>query len=173
MDGATSVTPPPDGMTDADIARRPTEVLLEVLRREGFAEPNPRPIFPNSPGLLRVEPYSEGLRDRIWWGAGSNATAGCAAKLGTPLAEVGRNRRNVRSDLKNRPMREIAALQLGQMRTFGLRVVDCVQGNRKLTTPRTIFRSQTGARPVASTSKPADPEIGGNLWFNKSLNLRT
>jgi hypothetical protein len=66
MDGATSVTPPPDGMTDADIARRPTEVLLEVLRHEGFAEPNPRPIFPNSPGLLRVEPYSEGLRDRIW-----------------------------------------------------------------------------------------------------------
>ena len=121
---------PPDGMTDADIARRHTDVLLEVPRGEGIAQPNPRPIFPNSPGLLRIEPYSEGLRDRIWWGAGSNATAGWAAKLGMPLAEVGRNRRNVRSDLKNRPMTEIAALQLGQMRTFGLRVVDCVQGNR-------------------------------------------
>jgi alkanesulfonate monooxygenase SsuD/methylene tetrahydromethanopterin reductase-like flavin-dependent oxidoreductase (luciferase family) len=42
-------------------------------------------MFPNPPGLLRVEPYSEGLRDRIWWGAGSNATAGWAAKLGMNL----------------------------------------------------------------------------------------
>ncbi len=76
---------PPEGMTDADMARRHTEVLLEVLRGEGFAQPNPRPMFPNPPGLLRVEPYSEGLRDRIWWGAGSNATAGWAAKLGMNL----------------------------------------------------------------------------------------
>ena len=67
------------------MARRHTEVLLEVLRGEGFARPNPRPMFPNPPGLLRVEPYSEGLRDRIWWGAGSNATADWAAKLGMNL----------------------------------------------------------------------------------------
>ena len=56
---------PPEGMTDADMARRHTEVLLEVLRGEGFAQPSPQPMFPNSPGLLRVEPYSAGLRDRI------------------------------------------------------------------------------------------------------------
>src|SRR5215467_11329236 len=37
------------------------------------------------PGLLRPEPYSEGLRERIWWGAGSNATAIWAAKLGMNL----------------------------------------------------------------------------------------
>ncbi len=76
---------PPEGMTDADMARHHTEVLLDVLRGEGFARPNPRPMFPNPPGLLRVEPYSKGLRDRIWWGAGSNATAGWAAKLGVNL----------------------------------------------------------------------------------------
>jgi alkanesulfonate monooxygenase SsuD/methylene tetrahydromethanopterin reductase-like flavin-dependent oxidoreductase (luciferase family) len=76
---------PAEGMTDADMARRHTEVLLEVLRGEGFARPNPRPMFANPPGLLRVEPYAEGLRDRIWWGAGSNATAGWAAKLGMNL----------------------------------------------------------------------------------------
>ena len=75
----------PEGMTDADMARRHTEVLLEVLRGEGFAHPTPHPMFPNPPGLLRVEPYSDGLRDRIWWGAGSNATAGWAAKLGMNL----------------------------------------------------------------------------------------
>ena len=49
----------PEGMTDADMARRHTEVLLEVLRGEGFAHPNPQPMFPNPPGLLRVEPYSK------------------------------------------------------------------------------------------------------------------
>ena len=76
---------PPEGMTDADMARNHTEVLLEVLRGEGFARPNPQPMFPNPPGLLRVEPYSKGLRDRIWWGAGSNATAAWAAKLGMNL----------------------------------------------------------------------------------------
>jgi alkanesulfonate monooxygenase SsuD/methylene tetrahydromethanopterin reductase-like flavin-dependent oxidoreductase (luciferase family) len=42
-------------------------------------------MFPNPPGLLRLEPYSEGLRDRIWWGAASNATAAWAAKLGMNL----------------------------------------------------------------------------------------
>jgi alkanesulfonate monooxygenase SsuD/methylene tetrahydromethanopterin reductase-like flavin-dependent oxidoreductase (luciferase family) len=76
---------PPDGMTDADMARHHTEVLLEALRGNGFAQPNPRPMFPNPPGLLRVEPYSEGLRDRIWWGAGANATAGWATKFGMNL----------------------------------------------------------------------------------------
>ncbi len=67
-------------MTDADMARRHAEVFLEVIRGEGFAKPNPRPMFPNPPGLLRLEPYSEGLRERIWWGAGTNATAEWAAQ---------------------------------------------------------------------------------------------
>lgn len=66
---------PEDGESDADMARRHTDILLEVLEGEGFATPNPRPMFPNPPGLLRIEPHSDGLRDRIWWGAGSRATA--------------------------------------------------------------------------------------------------
>lgn len=32
-----------------------------------------------------LEPHSSGLRDRIWWGAGSNATAIWAVKLGMNL----------------------------------------------------------------------------------------
>ena len=76
---------PPEGMTDAEMARRHTEVFLDVLRGEGFARPNPRSMFPNPPGLLRLEPHSEGLRERIWWGAGSDGTAEWAAKLGMNL----------------------------------------------------------------------------------------
>lgn len=76
---------PAEGETDADMARRHTDTLLELLKGEGFAKPNPQPMFPNPPGLLRLEPYSAGLRERIWWGAGSNATAVWAAKAGMNL----------------------------------------------------------------------------------------
>jgi len=76
---------PAEGESDADMGRRNTEILLEVLKGQGFAEPNPQPMFPNPPGLLRLEPHSEGLRDRLWWGAGSNATAQWAARLGMNL----------------------------------------------------------------------------------------
>ncbi|MEL0143854.1 MAG: LLM class flavin-dependent oxidoreductase, partial [Alphaproteobacteria bacterium] len=76
---------PAEGETHEDLARRHTMVLLEVLKGEGFAEPHPQPMFPNPPGLLRVEPHSDGLRDRIWWGAASNATAVWAAQLGMNL----------------------------------------------------------------------------------------
>jgi alkanesulfonate monooxygenase SsuD/methylene tetrahydromethanopterin reductase-like flavin-dependent oxidoreductase (luciferase family) len=76
---------PPEGGTDADMGRRHAEVFLELLKGEGFARPNPRPMFPNPPGLLRLEPHSEGLRDRIWWGSASNATAVWAAQHGMNL----------------------------------------------------------------------------------------
>src|SRR5450755_1178608 len=76
---------PAEGENDEDIGRRHAQEFLELLRGKGFAKPNPRPMFPNPPGLLRLEPYSEGLRDRIWWGAASNATAAWAAKLGMNL----------------------------------------------------------------------------------------
>ena len=76
---------PAEGSDHAAMAREHTAVLLKVLEGEGFAEPNPRPMFPNPPGLLRVEPHSPGLRERIWWGAGSRATAEWAAEQGMNL----------------------------------------------------------------------------------------
>ncbi len=76
---------PAEGETDADMARRHAQGFLELLKGEGFAQPNPRPMFPNPPGLLRLEPFSAGLRERIWWGAASTATAVWAAELGMNL----------------------------------------------------------------------------------------
>src|ERR1700758_5528172 len=67
---------------DAEMGRRHAEEFLELRRGKGYAEPNPHPMFPTPSGLLRLEPYSTGLRDRIWWGSASNATAVWAAKLG-------------------------------------------------------------------------------------------
>src|ERR1700739_2666869 len=40
---------PQEGQTDADMARGHAKVFLEVLGGDGFAQPNPRPMFPNPP----------------------------------------------------------------------------------------------------------------------------
>src|SRR4051794_39031655 len=76
---------PADDSTDAEMAREHTQLFLDVLKGEGFARPNPRPMFANPPGLLRIEPHAPGLRDRIWWGAGSRATAEWTAEQGMNL----------------------------------------------------------------------------------------
>jgi alkanesulfonate monooxygenase SsuD/methylene tetrahydromethanopterin reductase-like flavin-dependent oxidoreductase (luciferase family) len=76
---------PAEGSDHATMAREHTQVFLKVLEGEGFAKPNPRPMFPNPPGLLRIEPHSPGLRDRIWWGPGSRATAEWTAEVGMNL----------------------------------------------------------------------------------------
>jgi alkanesulfonate monooxygenase SsuD/methylene tetrahydromethanopterin reductase-like flavin-dependent oxidoreductase (luciferase family) len=76
---------PAEGTDQADMAREHTRIFLDVLKGDGFAQPNPRPMFANPPGLLRVEPYSEGLRERIWWGAGTRKTAEWTAEQGMNL----------------------------------------------------------------------------------------
>lgn len=76
---------PVEGETDADMGRRKALEFLDKLTGVGFAQPNPSPMFPNPPGLLRLEPHSQGLRERIWWGAASNATAVWAAEKGMHL----------------------------------------------------------------------------------------
>ncbi len=76
---------PAEGSDHAEMARQHAAVFLEVIQGRGFAEPNPRPMFPNPPGLLPIEPHSPGLRDRIWWGAGTRATAEWTAAQGMNL----------------------------------------------------------------------------------------
>jgi alkanesulfonate monooxygenase SsuD/methylene tetrahydromethanopterin reductase-like flavin-dependent oxidoreductase (luciferase family) len=74
-----------EGEDDAAMGRRHSETFLELLGGKGFAKPNPRPMFANPPGLLRLEPFSASLRERIWWGSATNSTAVWAAKLGMNL----------------------------------------------------------------------------------------
>jgi alkanesulfonate monooxygenase SsuD/methylene tetrahydromethanopterin reductase-like flavin-dependent oxidoreductase (luciferase family) len=76
---------PAAGSDHAAMAREHTRAFLRVIGGEGFAEPNPQPMFPNPPGLLPIEPHSPGLRERIWWGAGSRATAEWTAQQGMNL----------------------------------------------------------------------------------------
>ncbi|HRQ00656.1 MAG TPA: LLM class flavin-dependent oxidoreductase [Terrimesophilobacter sp.] len=70
----------------ATMARNNFETFLKIIDGARFAEPNPRPMFPNPhPGPLAIEPQSPGLRDRIWWGAASDATARWAGEIGVNL----------------------------------------------------------------------------------------
>ncbi len=70
----------------ATMAREHTSVFLAAISGARFAEPNPTPMFPNPhSGPLGIEPQSPGLRERIWWGAGTRATAEWTAEQGMNL----------------------------------------------------------------------------------------
>ncbi|PPH17002.1 MULTISPECIES: LLM class flavin-dependent oxidoreductase [unclassified Rathayibacter] len=74
---------PPEGMTDADLARQKVRILREALAGAPVAQSDPAMTRQSLP--LSIEPRSPGLEDRIWWGAGSFATARWAAEQGMNL----------------------------------------------------------------------------------------
>ena len=81
IDGCASATAAPD--TDAsEMARQHAEVFLDVIEGAGFAQPNPRPMFPNRPGLLRDRAVLRRSARPDLVGASSNATATWAAAHG-------------------------------------------------------------------------------------------
>jgi alkanesulfonate monooxygenase SsuD/methylene tetrahydromethanopterin reductase-like flavin-dependent oxidoreductase (luciferase family) len=75
---------PPDGMTDADLARNKAEVFLHAIEGNAVAETDPDRTG-GIRGGLAITSHSPGLRERIWWGAGTRATAEWAAQLGVNL----------------------------------------------------------------------------------------
>ena len=101
-----------EGENDEGMGRRHAEKFLELLDGEGFAKPNPRPMFANPPGLLRLEPFSAGLRERIWWGSAANSTAVWAAKLGMNLQSS-----TLKFDESGEPLHVQQAAQIRAFRT--------------------------------------------------------
>ncbi|HEY2509163.1 MAG TPA: LLM class flavin-dependent oxidoreductase [Streptosporangiaceae bacterium] len=74
---------PPDGESDADYARRKTEIFLAAIGGAAVASTDP-----GRTGIsagLAIQPQSPGLAERIWWGSGTRATAQWAATLGLNL----------------------------------------------------------------------------------------
>ncbi|GAB3578620.1 LLM class flavin-dependent oxidoreductase [Leifsonia lichenia] len=74
---------PADDESDADMARRHTEVFRAAVAGAGVAMSNPQMTGVSQP--LPIEPRSPGLDERIWWGAGSRATAVWTAEQGMNL----------------------------------------------------------------------------------------
>jgi alkanesulfonate monooxygenase SsuD/methylene tetrahydromethanopterin reductase-like flavin-dependent oxidoreductase (luciferase family) len=74
---------PGEEETDADMARRHTELFRAAIAGTGMANANPQVTGSDRP--LPIEPRSPGLPDRIWWGAGTRATAVWTAEQGMNL----------------------------------------------------------------------------------------
>ncbi len=67
----------------ADIARDKFELFLQAIDGEKVAEGDPQMVGPHQ--RLAIEPISPGLRDRIWWGAGSRDSAEQVGRQGLNL----------------------------------------------------------------------------------------
>jgi len=74
---------PTEGETDADLARTHTARFREAIAGAGVAMSNPETTGQSR--ALPIEPRSPGLPERIWWGAGTRATARWAAEQGMNL----------------------------------------------------------------------------------------
>ncbi|KAB1657901.1 LLM class flavin-dependent oxidoreductase [Pseudoclavibacter chungangensis] len=67
----------------ADIAREKFELFMRAVRGERLVDADPQQFGVGQ--KLAVEPHAEGLADRIWWGAGTRATAEWAGEQGVNL----------------------------------------------------------------------------------------
>jgi alkanesulfonate monooxygenase SsuD/methylene tetrahydromethanopterin reductase-like flavin-dependent oxidoreductase (luciferase family) len=84
LDGArTFGYVPAEGHTDADMARSHAALFRAAISGAGVAQADPQ--MTGAAGTLPIQPQSPGLIDRIWWGAGTRATAQWAAEQGYNL----------------------------------------------------------------------------------------
>lgn len=74
---------PAEGRTADDDARTKAQIFLQAI--EGAAVVAANPQMTGHSGGLAIEPQSPGLRERIWWGSGTRATAKWTAEQGMNL----------------------------------------------------------------------------------------
>ena len=75
---------PPQGLTDADLARQKTELFRAAISGAAVVDADPR-MTGGVTGRLAIQPRSPGLPERIWWGSGTRATAVWTAEQGMNL----------------------------------------------------------------------------------------
>ncbi|HJR93354.1 MAG TPA: LLM class flavin-dependent oxidoreductase, partial [Acidimicrobiia bacterium] len=74
---------PAEGQTDADLARDKTRLFRAAIAGAGVAPSDPQ--MTGREGMLPIQPLSEGLPDRIWWGSGTRASAKWVGEQGMNL----------------------------------------------------------------------------------------
>jgi alkanesulfonate monooxygenase SsuD/methylene tetrahydromethanopterin reductase-like flavin-dependent oxidoreductase (luciferase family) len=74
---------PPEGQSDADLARAKTALFRAAIDGEPVVQSDPQMTGASVP--LHVEPLSPGLPERIWWGSGTRETARWAGTQGMNL----------------------------------------------------------------------------------------
>ncbi|HTU87224.1 MAG TPA: LLM class flavin-dependent oxidoreductase [Solirubrobacteraceae bacterium] len=74
---------PPEGMSDADLAREKTALFRRAIAGDGVVQANPE--MTGATGLLPIQPQSPGLPERIWWGSGNRESARWTGQQGMNL----------------------------------------------------------------------------------------
>jgi len=74
---------PGSGQSDADMAREHADRFRAAIAGEPVVDADP--AMTGTRGRLAIQPHSPGLAERIWWGAGTRATAVWAAEQGMNL----------------------------------------------------------------------------------------
>jgi alkanesulfonate monooxygenase SsuD/methylene tetrahydromethanopterin reductase-like flavin-dependent oxidoreductase (luciferase family) len=74
---------PADGHSDADLAREHAARFRAAIAGEPVVDADP--AMSGTRARLAIQPQSPGLAERIWWGAGTRATAVWAAEQGMNL----------------------------------------------------------------------------------------
>ena len=75
---------PPVGSSDAELARDKTALFLAAIGGRTVVDADPG-MTGGAAGRLAIQPQAPGLRDRIWWGSGTRATAEWTAQQGVNL----------------------------------------------------------------------------------------
>src|SRR6516225_4987837 len=74
---------PPEGSSDADLARQKTALFRAAI--SGAAVVQADPSMTGAEGLLPIRPLSPGLDKRIWWGSGTRESARWTGEHGMNL----------------------------------------------------------------------------------------
>jgi len=74
---------PPEGVSDADLAREKIALFRAAIAGAGVVEADP--AMTGTSGALPIQPRSPGLDRRIWWGSGTRATARWTGEQGMNL----------------------------------------------------------------------------------------
>ncbi len=75
---------PPEGGSDAELARDKTALFLAAVSGRTVVDADPR-MTGGASARLAIQPQSPGLTERIWWGSGTRATAEWTAQQGMNL----------------------------------------------------------------------------------------
>lgn len=100
------------GSTDprgADIARDKFDLFMRGVRGEKLAPADPNQYGPGQ--QLAIEPHSPGLDERIWWGAGTHATAEWTARQGVNMMSS-----TLIAEASGQPLGELQAEQIEHFR---------------------------------------------------------
>jgi alkanesulfonate monooxygenase SsuD/methylene tetrahydromethanopterin reductase-like flavin-dependent oxidoreductase (luciferase family) len=102
---------PPEGMADGDLARQKTALFMAAVSGRPVVDADPR-MAGGMPGRLAIQPQSDGLADRIWWGSGTRGTAEWTAQQGLNLMSS-----TLLSEDTGVPFDELQAEQIARFRS--------------------------------------------------------